>query len=124
MPIAAAEYEEDSATEIGKETEKQKVRLEGPSVWFFSTPKPAALAIEIIVLLLLGFSGFLFWLSRKRKKWIKENWVEYEVKSGEDINSLAERFDVSWKLLAKVNKLQPPYGFKIGEKIKTPPVEK
>ena len=117
------EYGEDLGTEIGKET-GQKIRLEGPSIWFFSTPKPAALAIEIIVLLLLGFSGFLFWLSRKRKKWIKENWVVYEVKHGEDINSLAKRFDASWKLLAKVNKLQPPYALKTGEKIKVPPAHK
>ncbi|MBU1323206.1 LysM peptidoglycan-binding domain-containing protein [Patescibacteria group bacterium] len=119
----ALEYGEDLETEIGKET-GQKIRLEGPSVWFFSAPKPVALAIEIIVLLLLGFSGFLFWLSKKRKRWIKENWVDYEVKSGEDINSLAKRFDVSWKLLAKVNKLKPPYALKPGEKIKVPPANK
>ncbi|MDP1760154.1 MAG: LysM peptidoglycan-binding domain-containing protein [Candidatus Woesebacteria bacterium] len=116
----AVEYGEDSATEIGNETEGQKVRLEGPSVWFFSSPKPAALAIEIIVLLLIGFSGFLFWLSRKRKRWIKTSWVEYEIKSGEDIKSLAEQFDVSWKMLAKVNKLKPPYALKPGEKISAP----
>ncbi len=120
----AVEYGEDLETEIGKETGIQKIQLEGPSVWFFSTPKPAALAIEVIVLLLLGFSGFLFWLSKKRKKWIKENWVEYEVKSGEDVNSLAKRFDVSWKLLAEVNKLKPPYALRAGQKIKTPPANK
>ena len=118
------EYGDDLKTKIGKETGKQKIRLKGPSVWFFSTPKPAALVIEIIVLLLFGFSGFLFWLSRRRKKWIKENWIEYVVKSGEDINSLAKSFNVSWKLLAKVNKLQPPYALESGVKIKVPPVEK
>jgi len=119
----ALEYGEDLGIEIGKEA-GQKIRLEGPSVWFFSAPKPAALAIEIIVLLLLGFSGFLFWLSRKRKGWIRENWVEYEIKSGEDIKTLAERFDVSWKLIARTNKLQPPYALKTGEKIKVPPANK
>ncbi|MEA3344153.1 MAG: LysM peptidoglycan-binding domain-containing protein [Patescibacteria group bacterium] len=117
----ALEYGEDLGTEIGKETGKQEIRLEKPSVWFFSVPKPLALAIEIIILLLIGFSGFLFWLSKKRKKWIKENWVEYKIKSSEDINSLAKRFDVSWKLLAKVNKLKPPYALNPGQKIKTPP---
>ena len=117
------EYEEGSETELGKETGEQKIQLTESSVWFFSTPQPIALAIEIIILLLIGFSGFLFWLSRRRKKWIKENWMEYDVTLNDDINSLAKHFDVSWKLLAKVNKLQPPYGLKAGEKIKVPPTK-
>ena len=86
-------------------------------------PTLAALAIEIVVLLFVGFSVFLLLLSRKRKKWIRKSWVMYEVASGEDINSLAKNFDVSWKLLAKANKLQPPYGLKVGEKIKVPPTK-
>ena len=117
------EYENDPEAEIGKETGGQKIRLEGPSVWFFSMPTLAALAIEIVVLLFVGFSVFLLLLSRKRKKWIRKSWVMYEVASGEDINSLAKNFDVSWKLLAKANKLQPPYGLKAGEKIKVPPTK-
>lgn len=118
------EYDENPEATVGVKSGKALTRLEGPSVWFWSFPTPAALAIEIVVLLLIAFSGFLFWLSQKRKRWIKENWVNYDVKSGEDIKSLAERFDVSWKLLAKVNKLKPPYALKSGEKIKVPPANK
>jgi len=114
-------YDTNSEAGVGVKSGKELTRLEGPSVWFWSFPTPAALAIEIVVLLALAFGGFLFWLSQKRKRWIKENWVSYEVKSGEDIKSLAERFDVSWKLIAKVNKLKPPYALKPGEKIKIPP---
>ncbi|MDP3004419.1 MAG: LysM peptidoglycan-binding domain-containing protein [Candidatus Azambacteria bacterium] len=117
------EYDENPEAGVGVKSGKELTRLEGPSVWFWSFPMPAALAIEIVILLALAFGGFLFWLSQKRKRWIKENWVEYAVKSGEDIKSLAERFDVSWKLLAKTNKLKPPYAFKTGEKIKVPPTK-
>lgn len=115
------EYDENPEATVGVKSGKALTRLEGPSHWFWSSPTPAALAIEIAVLLLIAFGGFLFWLSQKRKRWIKENWIEYEVKDGEDINTLAKRFDVSWKLLAKVNKLKPPYALKSGEKIKVPP---
>ncbi|MDP3003947.1 MAG: LysM peptidoglycan-binding domain-containing protein [Candidatus Azambacteria bacterium] len=115
------EYDKNPEAGVGVRSGKELTRLEGPSVWFWSFPTPTALAIEIAVLLALAFGGFLFWLSQKRKRWIKENWVSYEVKAGEDIKSLAERFDVSWKLLAKVNKLKPPYALKSGEKIKVPP---
>ncbi len=117
------EYDENPEAGVGVKSGKVLTRLEGPSVWFWSFPTPAALAIEIVILLALAFGGFLFWLSQKRKNWIKENWVSYEVKPGEDIKSLAERFDVSWKLLAKVNKLKPPYALKSGEKIKVPPAK-
>lgn len=117
------EYDENPEATVGVRSGKELTRLEGPSKWFFSFPTPAGLAIEVAVLVLLAAGVFFFWLSQKRKKWVKENWVEYTVKSGDDINSLAKRFDVSWKLLAKVNKLQPPYALKAKDKIKVPPAK-
>ncbi len=117
------EYDENPEAGIGVKSGKALTRLASHSVWFFSFPTPVALVIEILVLLALAFGGFLFWLSQKRKRWIKENWVSYEVKSGEGIQELAKKFDVSWKLLAKVNKLKPPYALKTGQQIKTPPAK-
>lgn len=117
------EYDENPEAGVGVKSGKTLTRLEGASIWFWSSPTLAALAIEIVILLALMFGGFLFWLSRKRKNWIKKSWVAYEIKSGEDVNSLAERFNVSWKLLAKANKLKPPYALKSGEKIKVPPAK-
>jgi hypothetical protein len=119
----ALTYDANPEAGVGVQSGKALTQLQSPSVWFFSFPRPAALAIEIAVLLLIAFGGFLFWLSRKRKRWIKENWVEYEVKAGDNIQELAKKFDVSWKLLTKVNKLKPPYGFKQGDKIKSPPAK-
>ena len=115
------EYDENSGASVGILSGKTLTRLDGSSVWFFSFPTPAGLAIEIMFFLLALFGGFLIILSQKRKKWIKENWLSYEVKAGEDINSLAKQFDVSWKLLVKVNKLKPPYACQMGEKIQVPP---
>lgn len=119
----AVEYDENPEAGVGVKSGKALTRLEGPSFWFFSFPASAALAIEIAVLLALAFGGFLFWLSRKRKSWIKKNWVFYTVRPGEDIYSLAQRFDVSWKLLAKVNKLKPPHVIRAGQRIQVPPTE-
>ena len=118
-----AEYEGGAETEIGEITKKPKTQLKGPSVWFFVTPKPLAMAIEVGSFLFIVLLGFFFWLSRKRKNWIKKDWINYEIKSNEDIKILAERFNVSWKLLAKANKLQPPYTLKFGENIKVPPIK-
>ena len=56
-------------------------------------------------------------------KRIKATWKPYAVKTGEDINALAHRHGVSWKLLAQVNNLKPPYALKTGDSIKVPPVK-
>jgi len=115
------EYDENLEAGVGVQSGGVLTKLEGEPLWFFSPPTPAGLAIEVVILLALGVTLFLFWMSRRRKKWIREKWVEYGVGSGEDIKGLAERFDVSWKLLAKANKLKPPYALSIGERIKVPP---
>jgi LysM repeat protein len=69
----------------------------------------------------VGFLIFLAYVAQKRKKWIVESWVSYTVKGTEDITSLAKEHNVSWKMLARVNKLQPPYVLKKNQKIQVPP---
>ena len=115
------EYDANSQAGVGVKSGEALTRISGPSVYFFSFPTLAGLAIELSVLLLIVLGVVLLLFSRKRERWIKENWVSYKVKPGEDIKSLAEKFDVSWKLLARVNKLQPPYALKSEGKIKVPP---
>lgn len=117
------EYDTNPEASVGVQSGKQLTRLVGPTVWFYSFPTPLALAIEIVVLLSLLGCLFLLWLAHKRKHWIKTAWVEYEVMHGDDINLLAERFDVSWKIIAKANKLKPPYILNAGEKLRVPPLK-
>jgi len=98
-----------------------KEELKGPTITFFSWPTRTGWIIDICILLVILVAVSLFWLSKRRKKWIKKDWAEYEIQPGENLEILAEKFDVSWKLLVKVNKLKPPYALKPGEKIKVPP---
>ncbi|MES2986175.1 MAG: DUF916 domain-containing protein [Patescibacteria group bacterium] len=114
------EYDESVEADVGVKTDKTLVRVEGDPTWFFSFPTFSALVIEILILLALVSGVFFLKLSKKRKKWIKKTWVWYEISAGDDIQTLSKHFDVSWKLLAKVNKLQPPYALKQGNKIKVP----
>ncbi|MFH0779434.1 MAG: DUF916 domain-containing protein [Parcubacteria group bacterium] len=115
-------YDSGATAGVGVKSGEKLTRLEGGSIWFWSAPKPPALAVEIVVFLSLVACLFLLWLSQKRKRWIKKNWVDCTVGQNENINALSERFDVSWQLLAKVNKLKPPYELKEGQHIKRPPV--
>lgn len=49
-----------------------------------------------------------------------ENSVEYKIQHGEDLISLAESRDLSWRKLAKYNKIKAPYIIKEGDIIKVP----
>lgn len=114
-------YDESKEAIIGVNSDAKLVELTGPAIWFYSSPTNTAKTIEVTVLLFMIFGLFLFALSVRRKIWVKKSWVEYEVFADETITSLAEKFDVAWKVLAKANNLKAPYGLKPGDKIKIPP---
>ena len=115
------EYDPSLEAGVGVQSGGELLKLKGPSVWFFSMPTVGGLIIEIIILLALVALLFLRSAMKRRKKWIKNSWVDYSVKDGDDINSLSQKFNISWKLLVKVNKLKPPYALKKSQKIKVPP---
>jgi len=115
------DYDENLEASVGIQSGKPLTTLYGPQITFFSFPTIGGLVIEIAILLLLIVGLLLLFLAKKRQRWIKENWVDYKINSGDDINSLAKNLNVSWKLIVKVNKLKPPYVIVLGEKIKLPP---
>ena len=115
-------YDASKEAGIGVKTDAKLTMLESKPLWFWSTPTWAGLAIEIIVFFSLLAIVYLVNLSRKRKQWIKTHWVSHTLTSQTDIISLATQFDVSWKLLAQVNQLKPPYTLKEGDTLKVPPM--
>lgn len=68
--------------------------------------------VELILVAFLGALIFLFIVARRREQWIINHWVKHTLKSNTDITTLAAEYDVSWKILAKVNRLRPPYTLK------------
>lgn len=88
--------------------------------WIFVSPHPIALAIEILVpLLLLGAT--LYWLWRKRQlKLLHMRTKTHIVIAGDNLQTLAAQSGISWRKLAKLNKLQPPYTLAVGQKLKLP----
>lgn len=116
-------YDKDVTVELGAESGNELTKIESDHILFYSSPKPVALAIEFAILIILVFIVVLLFVKQKRKNWILESWDEYTVKEGDDINTLAKHFDVKWKLLAKTNKLKPPYSLDKNTTIKVPPLE-
>ncbi len=114
-------YDANPEAGVGIISGKELTNLTGSTIIFFSPPQTTALVIEIIVLVLIIFGILLLYLKRKRQNWMKREWVEYEVLEGDNIKSLGERYNVSWKLIIKANKLPAPYTLSSGNKIKLPP---
>lgn len=45
---------------------------------------------------------------------------QYEVKSGETLFSISQKIHTPWTILAQINKLDPPFTLKAGQKIQIP----
>lgn len=117
------EYDESSLAVVGVNSGKELTTIDGPTYWFFSMPTPLAFILEVSILLIVIIGLFLLRLSYRQKKWIKGAWVAYNIEPGDDINHVAEKFHVAWKLLVSVNKLKPPYTLKPGDTIRVPPLD-
>lgn len=97
-----------------KEVVKKTIRV-------FVYPQPPALfaiagvfALFIITLYVL----IRVWARyRYRKLWTEE----YIVGEDEDLESIAEKLGLPWKVMARVNKIQAPYAVEVGQKIKVFP---
>lgn len=119
--VPTVEYDPNPEAGVGTKSGKALETIAGSPVWFFSAPQPTALVVEALVFLFVLFLLFLAYIHRKRKRWIAQHWVAYGVRSGDDVKSLADRYHISWKLLASANRLEPPYALKPGDRLKVPP---
>lgn len=72
-----------------------------------------AIAVLSLILIVVVYKTVIM---RKLKKSAKA----YEVQEGETLVSIAEKSKVSWKKLAKLNKMKPPYTVKKGDKLQVP----
>lgn len=90
----------------------------------FVAPAPSALLIEILLLGIIIGIGYFVTRRRNEAKIANLHWVEYRTKSNDTLNSIAKKHNVSWKLLARVNKLRAPYEIEPGMPLKIPPSSK
>lgn len=116
----AVTYYPDPAAEPGKPAGAAKT-LTGPTLSYWLMPSLGAWLVYGGIVLLIIVILLLFWLARKRRHLVKKTWKLYTVKRGETVQGLAKRWNISWQLLAKVNRLKAPYELNAGTKIQAPP---
>lgn len=121
-------YDEDPESKVGVNVSDNLTVLKAKTKIYFIWPKPlgiALIALGLALIIGLIFLIFLFlFIIPKRSRWIKETWEDYEVLDGDNVKSLAKKYEVSWKLLVKVNNLKPPYILEVNTIIKVPPLKK
>lgn len=108
---------------FGVEENESLRTIDGPSRTVFITPAPAALILYVLVLAAIGLAVYYLVITMRRRK-EHDQWESYTVKSHETLASLADSRAVSWKRVAKANKLKPPYIVQPGDRIKLPPYKK
>jgi hypothetical protein len=118
-------YDQNPDNPSGIETNPDFVFLtESLNSIFLFPIQTAIIIITIVILLMLIISGLIIFLYIKNKKFydlVKSTWVQYTVKQGDEIRSLALTANIDWKLLAKANKLKSPYYLEQGTILLLPP---
>jgi len=95
--------------------------IRGKTTIIFIAPKPAALAIEIFVMLVL----IVLVAMLARQIWVHHRLRHlptkpYTVRKGETIDVIGSRFHISWRWLAEINHIKSPYTLHSGMVIKVP----
>jgi len=111
---ATAEYNDKPEVSVGEGNPNASVSR---SQWVFVAPQPLAAAVEggIIVLCIAGAIYFVRRLLI-HKKALRHS-AKHTVAPHENLHTIAELYNVPWKLLARINKLKPPYQLKTGQVI-------
>jgi nucleoid-associated protein YgaU len=91
-----------------------------PSHIVFVKPQPAAIVIVLVAL--IAMVGASVWVLRRRRYYKKLHMSakEYRVKKTDTLQKIATKHNLSWKEIAKINKLKAPYHVEPGTLIKLP----
>ena len=101
---------EDSDGEI------QSLSTEAITLWIIPWMEVGFGAAGLVLILV----ALIIFIKVKKRKYSTEAWVRYKVKKGDTITHLATEFGLSWKFLAKANKIGPPFVLEVGQVIKLP----
>lgn len=113
-------YDADPDATTGVDTNGDRTVFNNTASVIFVTPHWIAIVIYSIALAGVLIGTKIVYVRRRMKRWITKKWINYSIKEGDTIDSLAREKHIPWKILVKVNKLNPPYILKPGEKIRLP----
>lgn len=119
----SATYNSSPAAELGQnQGSSNTVRLS--SALFFVSPSSQAGLIYVLILLAVVVAVALLVRKQRNIRHIRRHWQTFEVEADDTVTGLAKQHHTSWRKIARVNHLKPPYALKAGQKLKLPPLPK
>lgn len=111
---------DDRAGTFGTGDTKHLIQKTTDRRLLFVAPTVAGILVMLLIVGLAG--GAIAWLLLRRHHRLEvlKTWHTHTVKQGQSIQSLATRYDVSWKKLASVNGIAAPYVLKKGDILRVP----
>lgn len=98
----------------------KQVFLEKPAITFFVIPTIQAMIIIFAAILPFLLLVLFILIRRAEARLVKSTWGPLTITPGDTVTSIAKRYNVSWKKLARVNKIKAPYSLNSGEQILVP----
>jgi len=76
--------------------------------------------IALIIVVILIVTVMALYIKTKKQLMNTSGWVKYRVKSGENLEDIACKCEVTWKRLAMINHISKPYTLKDGQTVLVP----
>lgn len=109
---ATAKYNDNPDVSLGEGKPTASIRQ---SQWIYIAPDPLAAAIEITLFILVATIATLLFRQKVHTKQIKKAARTHVVASGENLHTIATKYHMPWKQLARINKLRPPFQLESGQ---------
>lgn len=105
---------------LGEMSDNNIATLQSNIIWFFVSPSIRAYVIYGVIVFLFLCIVSIVLVKKHQKRLIKQQWKVIVIRRHQSLKHVADRYGISWKLLAKVNGKKPPYDISEGEKLKVP----
>lgn len=111
---------DDRAGTFGTGDSQHLIKKEAKRQLVFVVPTIAGALTMVVLLGLIG--GVISWLVLRRYRRLDalKHWDSYTVKQSDSIQSIANKYDVSWKKLAAINSITAPYVLQDGNRLRVP----
>ena len=93
--------------------EGEKTKNYGEALYFWAIPWDEISLIVVIILANIIFFCFMKFLKIRESKY----YAKYKVKKGEDLEVIAAKFNMKWKKLAQINKIEAPFKLRANQNI-------
>lgn len=102
-----AQYNSNIAESLGEGSAQQEVQKSSKYVYIL--PAPSALLVQLAIIAAVALLVWFAWRRFIVQKRQLSKWVDYTVRKGDDVQSLATAIDANWKDIVTANKIKAPY---------------